>query len=124
MSSPSMANAEKFSKSGAHRARGLPWLGQPPMRCEMLDRKRAHKDKWVDVVRAFAAAQVAWRRGAPLRAAITPEPNVPPEVPPPQPPNEVPPVVDPPEPSPPSPVRDPPSSPPASFVKRRSRRRR
>lgn len=88
----------------------------------MLDRKGSTKDDWVDVVRAFVAAQAATRRAAPLRAAITPEPSVPPEVPPPPSQPEVPPVVDPPEPAPPAPVRDPPSSPPASAVDRRSRR--
>jgi hypothetical protein len=117
-----MSREEKFSKPNAHRARGLPRLGQLPMRCEMLHRKAA-KDEWIDAVQAFVAAQAASRRPAPLHAAITPEP-VPPEIPPPSPPPEVPPVVDPPEPGSPAPVRDPPSSPPASVVKRCSRRRR
>jgi len=108
-------------RAGAWLARFVAGGALPPGH-EMLDRKGSLKDDWVDTVRTFVAAQAASRRAAPLRAAITPEPTVPPEVPPPPTPPEVPPVVDPPEPAPPSPVRDPPSS----FVRsrRRSRRRR
>jgi hypothetical protein len=89
----------------------------------MLDRKSSRRDDWGDAVRAFVAAQAAWRRrGIARRAAITPEPTVPPEIPPHPTPPEVPPVIDPPEPAAPAPVYDPPRSPPASFRRWRGRR--
>ena len=91
----------------------------------MIDPETRRKDAWAKVVRNYVMARAALKR-----AAITPEPTIPPippEMPPTPTPVDVPPVIDdPPGVAPLAPVRDPPSMPPrpSAVIKALKRRRR